>query len=82
MNHGVRHIYGKNTQAVRGEDIIAVLDCDQVCTRHFFTRTVPVLQVSEEIALVGFAGVNPRVLNSRVLNLETQHWYMPNLNPI
>lgn len=56
LNFALRQIYGGMNEVDPGE-IVAVFDCDHVCSFSFFTKMVPQLLQSDRVALVSHTGL-------------------------
>lgn len=52
LNNTLKNIYTRVDQ-ITDDDVIAVFDCDQICSYDFFTKSLPKLLESELVALVG-----------------------------
>lgn len=62
LNAVLRQIYGGIKEVDPGE-IVAVFDCDHVCSFSFFTTMVPQLLRSDRVALVSHLGISLGILD-------------------
>lgn len=55
MNYALSIIYGSTAGVglrVPEDDVIAIFDCDCVCSPHFFKKMIPPLLASERVGMV------------------------------
>ena len=54
LNNAMKVIYKHRGQDAKlgADDILAIFDCDQVCSREFFMQTLPIMASAGEVAMV------------------------------
>jgi cellulose synthase/poly-beta-1,6-N-acetylglucosamine synthase-like glycosyltransferase len=52
INNAMRHIYPGDDLEIPSNEVICVFDADQVCNADFFSKTVPLLDGGEDVAMI------------------------------
>jgi len=52
INNAMRHIYPGDDLDIPSNEVICVFDADQVCNADFFSKTVPLLDGGEDVAMI------------------------------
>ncbi len=76
INNAMRHIYPGDDLEIPSNEVICVFDADQVCNADFFSKTVPLLDGGEDVAMIltpqAFSNLNH---NGDIFNHANVHFW-------